>query len=411
MLFDHDESRPGVFKKRLFYVLPLFFCLMLCLILSGCRSVTVLDASALDDEEPAAGESAEAAPELLSLRDAGLETVRLYLDGRQYSGLRVGGTVWVECRDLAERFSGFRWQEEGDRLLLSDRDGHQAALSGRGLREGEAPSETDAALILRYPDGSASECWVSLSSLTEALYFRSLFDGADGTYYLSPSVDTSLIPQGASVPVLMYHGVSDQPWGLEGLFMTPAQMREHVRFLTENGYDPIFFSDLTHLEDYDKPVLITFDDGYNDNFSELYPILQEFQAKATIFMIAHNVDYNPNFMTGAQLRELADSGLVEIHSHTVNHLELASLSEEEQLAEMRDSQLMLARSTGRVSYVLSYPAGKYNDATLRLGPDYYDFGVKSRDGLWTVAENFFEIDRFPVYRGAGAGDLQALLPY
>ena len=109
------------------------------------------------------------------------------------------------------------------------------------------------------------------------------------------------------------------------------------------------------------------------------------------------------------MKALSDSGLVDIQSHTVNHMELASLSEEQQRSELRDSQLMLARITGKVPYVVSYPAGKYNDATLKIGPEYYDFGVKSRDGLWTMGGNFFTVDRFPVYRGAGPGDIQALV--
>lgn len=61
-------------------------------------------------------------------------------------------------------------------------------------------------------------------------------------------------------------------------------MRQQLQYLWDNGYEPIFFSDLTHLEDYDKPVLLTFDDGYIGNYTELYPLLQEYNMKATIFI-------------------------------------------------------------------------------------------------------------------------------
>ena len=408
-------------QKQSIKITTKLLCLLLSLLcaaaLSGCGR-TVLTGDDLEEmwrqeaaQAEADKEAAAAADEpILSLRERGLEQAVLYLDGPAYVGLRLGDGLWCDCSDLEEAFPGFHWQAAEDRLILTDADGHQAAVDCRLLGPNDVPQAGDAGLILQRADGSAAECWVTLDQLTAALSFRSLCDGDNGTYYLSPSVDTSLIPSGRSVPVLMYHGVSNEPWGLEGLFMAPESLRQHLRFFRENGYDLLFFSDLTHLDDYDKPVLLTFDDGYLDNYSQLFPILQEFQAKATVFMIAHNVDYNPNFMTGSQIKELADSGLVDMQSHTVNHQELASMSPEQQRAEMRDSQLMLARITGKIPYVLSYPAGKYNDDTERIAPEYYDFGLKSRGGLWTVDDNFFTIDRYPVYRGAGAGDLQYMLP-
>ena len=394
-------------------ILPLLSAILLCLLLGSCGGKTVLTGDDLEAmwaaEEAAQDPSAQQeegaqAADSLSVNRLGLAEVPFYLDGQAYTAYGLDGTVWVECQALADRFPGFSWQAEGGTLTFCDIQGHQATLRGRVMKEGEHPVAEDPALIL-----SADECWVRPDLLAQQLSFRCLFDPETGAGYLSPAVDTSLLPAGRSVPVLMYHAVADDPWGWEGLFMTPEGMRSHLQWLLDNGYDPIFFSDLAHIDDYDRPVILTFDDGYNDNYTELLPILQEFGAKATVFVIAGNVDVNPNFMTSEQVKALADSGLVDIQSHTVNHMELASLTEEQQLTELRDSQLMLARITGKVPYVISYPAGKYNDTTLRLGPEYYDFGVKSRDGLWTLGDNFFTVDRFPVYRGAGPGDIQALV--
>ena len=399
------------YLRTLLTVLPAF---LLCLLLCGCGGKTVLTGDDLEamwaaeeaaqDQEAQQAEEADAENTGLSIGGLGLTEVPFYLDGQACTAYGLEDTVWVQCRALSDRFPGFSWQADGGTLTFSDLQGHQATLRGHVMKAGEHAVPEDPALIL-----SDGDCWVAPDLLAKQLSFRCLFDPETGAGYLSPAVDTSLLPAGRSVPVLMYHAVADDPWGWEGLFMTPEEMRSHLRWLLDNGYDPIFFSDLAHIDDYDLPVIITFDDGYNDNYSELLPILQEFQAKATVFVIAANVDYNPNFMTSEQVKALADSGLVDIQSHTVNHMELASLTEEQQLTELRDSQLMLARITGKVPYVVSYPAGKYNDVTLRLGPEYYDFGVKSRDGLWTIGDNFFTVDRFPVYRGAGPGDIQALL--
>ena len=391
-------------------ILPLLSAILLCLLLGSCGGKTVLTGDDLEAmwavEEAEQQQEAAAAAEAggLSIGQLGLTEASFYLDGQAYTAYGLDGTVWVECRALADRFPGFSWQTEGGTLTFSDLQGHQVALRGHVMKEGEHAVAEDPALIL-----SESDCWVSPELLAKQLSFRYLFDAETGAGYLSPAVDTSLLPAGRSVPVLMYHAVADDPWGWEGLFMTPEGMRSHLQWLLDNGYDPIFFSDLARIDDYDRPVILTFDDGYNDNYTELLPILQEFGAKATVFVIAGNVDENPHFLTSQQVKALSDSGLVDIQSHTVNHMELTSLTEEQQIAELRDSQLMLARITGKVPCVISYPAGKYNDATLRLAPEYYDFGVKSQDRLWTMDGNFFAVNRFPLYRGDETYNLQALL--
>lgn len=395
-----------------FKPLLIFILLLSILLLSGCGRAVLTgdDLEALwQEEEEQAALQAAAAPPPVSLREAGLEPVRVFLHGREYAGVQLGGAAWCDCRDLAERFPDLQWQAEGGQLLLDDGAGHQLAVPGRVLSAGQQPSTEDGALLSLNADGTAAEAWISLDRLRE-LWFRCLYDESGGVWYISPSPDTSLIPAGCRVPVLMYHAVSDNCWGLEGLFMSPADMEDQLRFLKDNGYDTLFFSDLTHLEDYDKPVILTFDDGYRDNCSELLPLLEKYHAKATVFVVAANVDNNPNFVTSEQVRQMSDSGLVDVESHTVNHRELASLNAEQQMEEMRDSQIILSRYTGKVPYVISYPAGMYDGDTLAVGPDYYDFGVKSRGGLWTTGGSLFEISRFPIYRGADAATLESLLP-
>lgn len=88
---------------------------------------------------------------------------------------------------------------------------------------------------------------------------------------------------GRQVPVLMYHAVGDDCWGEEHLFVRPAELEQQLQYLSENGYETIFFEDLAHLERYEKPVILTFDDGYDDNYTLLLPLLQKYHMKATIF--------------------------------------------------------------------------------------------------------------------------------
>ena len=162
-------------------------------------------------------------------------------------------------------------------------------------------------------------------------FFR---DTEQQTIYVTPEAGKFDIPGGVCVPTLMYHAVSDQVWGDTELFVGPEAMEAQLKYLTENGYTTIFFEDLAYADRIEKPVLLTFDDGYADNYHELFPLLQKYNCKATIFVVTDLVDQAEHKMTSEQIRELADSGLVSIQSHTASHPHLRRLSAEQQRQEM-----------------------------------------------------------------------------
>ena len=146
---------------------------------------------------------------------------------------------------------------------------------------------------------------------------------------------------GVRVPVLMYHAVGDDCWGEESLFVKPEELEKQLQYLSENGYETIFFEDLSRIEQYEKPVLLTFDDGYDDNAETLLPLLQKYGMKATIFLIAGDVG-KPHKLTRAQLTELVQSGLVSIQSHGWSHRNMADMGWAELISELLRSKLALA---------------------------------------------------------------------
>lgn len=206
------------------------------------------------------------------------------------------------------------------------------------------------------------------------------------------------IPEGLRAPVLMYHAVSDEVWGMESLFVSPQTLREQLEYLRDNGYTPIFFEDLPDAADVEKPVLLTFDDGYADNYSELFPLLQEFGFKATVFVIPDNLG-KPNFLTEEQVKEMADSGLVAIESHTMTHALLDSLSPEETERELTQSQNAIAAITGVVPQVLSYPEGRYSYFTVLIAKKLYPYATRRMDRCYvTGKEPLWRIPRYFVAR-------------
>ena len=211
-------------------------------------------------------------------------------------------------------------------------------------------------------------------------------DEDSGILYITPSAKPFAIPEDLDVPVLMYHAVSDYMWGINELFVSPSEMEKQLAHLVENGYDPIWFEDLAHAEDYNKPVILTFDDGYDDNYTELYPLLQKYQVKATIFVIG-NAMGTSHKMTQEQVKELSDSGLVSIQSHGYTHNNMDAMGEEELEFELGETWRVLTRVTGKIPSVLCYPSGKYNSTTLEIAKTYYNFGLKMNGNLYNTSED------------------------
>lgn len=360
---------------------------LLCL--SGCSGAP---------SESAQTAQAQKQVQSISLRDSEHTDIPVHADGVQLSALQIDDATLLSCADVQKAFSWLKWSADSENVTLTDESGQTHVL----------PANDDSVRVIKNSDDSVSECWIDVQVLSDALSLRYLSDTENQTMYLSPKIDTAAIPSGRQVPVLMYHAVSDQTWGLEGLFLSPSDMEAQLKYLTENGYDPIFFSDLPHLDQYKKPVILTFDDGYNNNYTDLYPLLQKYNVKATIFVIPASVGGQYS-MTAAQIKEMSDSGLVSIQSHTQDHKELASLSADQQKQQFAQSQLAIARMTGHIPSVLSYPSGSYDSNTLSLAPEYFDMAVKSRGGLWTVQNNFFEIDRYPVYRDTSIHSFQTFI--
>lgn len=240
--------------------------------------------------------------------------------------------------------------------------------------------------------------WIPVEELCGMLDISLLSDPSKETLYCTAIASDWSWETGVRIPILMYHGVTDNVWGAEELFVSPSDMEEQIKYLVENGYDTITFEDWSHLEDFDKPVMLTFDDGYLDNYEELFPILQKYNAKATIFAITVSVDKDERTMTSEQAWEMHHSGLVSIQSHTYNHPHLSKCTEEELHNQMLWSKLHVARITGYEPFVICYPYGDSDAEARDIGAEYYSFGLNMTGGLYTTSTNVFQIPRYYVAR-------------
>ena len=230
---------------------------------------------------------------------------------------------------------------------------------------------------------------VALLTMTGTLsggYFRPR-DGADRAFVQSalghiynnvvyqPVSHPGMLPT-RKTPVLMYHTIAPPPSEnatYAYIYVESAEFEEQIRYLAENGYTFLFPDEMYYADHCEKPVVITFDDGYFDNYENAYPVLEKYNAKATIFVTCSNI--GQAWMLGqGTIKELADSGLVNIGSHGKTHSDLTSLAPEALQEEMAGSQWLLEQITGKKITNIAYPFGKYNDDVIWQAQRYFACG-------------------------------------
>lgn len=134
---------------------------------------------------------------------------------------------------------------------------------------------------------------------------------------------------GGKVPVLMYHDLTTDPAATNSMTITADRFRWDMEFLQQFGYTALLPADLIDIQNGamelpDKPVMVTFDDGYRSNYDYAYPTLQQTGMKAVISVVAYNMQPSSyaaddrHSLTWDEIYEMANSGIVEIGSHTYN---------------------------------------------------------------------------------------------
>ena len=287
----------------------------------------------------------------------------------------------------------------GGSLVMS---ANEATLNAHGkevtLHGGSATVVEDGAeRTLEFPVAADGAVWYVPTELLPSFGLTELKDpDLDQIYYTHIVRHDDLAP-GYHVPVLMYHAVSDTLWGVPELFVSPSQLDKQLQAMLDAGYTPITFEDLDHVAEIQKPVLMTFDDGYDDNYSQLFPLLKKYNVKATIFVIAGKVGMQ-YYLTKEQIREMSDSGLVSIQSHTMTHGNLDEMYENELHKEHRDSLYALARMTGKQPFVLCYPSGRSTGTSREITAQYYEYGLFMGGPCYVTGEAPYRIYRIYVPR-------------
>lgn len=219
--------------------------------------------------------------------------------------------------------------------------------------------------------------------------------------------------------VLMYHMISEHLPKNKSKFnrlrVKPNEFEKQLNWLSKNGFQSFTLSDLIDLEEVpEKSVVITFDDGYEDNFSKALPLLKKYGFKATIYIVLNRFDQNwatdkdlnqssnelnsEKMLSNEQIKEMIDSGLIEIGSHTLDHVNLPKLSNEEKIRQIKESKEKIEEIFNITCNSFAYPFGFFDKDSVKIVEDFsYTNATTTVNGVFDKTKySNFEIPRIMI---------------
>ncbi|MFA6217765.1 MAG: polysaccharide deacetylase family protein [Candidatus Omnitrophota bacterium] len=199
-----------------------------------------------------------------------------------------------------------------------------------------------------------------------------------GAFFLGGCAHVSLEPSRASlkkkaVPILLYHHIAELPdtasrsqkrWTL-----SPKKFESQLAWILAHGFTPITLADLIAARTRGKPlpqapIVLSFDDGWKDQYSGAFPALVKYKFTATFFIITDSVGHSA-YMDWGNLENMVAAGMdIEPHSHT--HPKLSTVPEKLLPREIIDSKKILEKKINMSAVVFSYPFGSYNDTVISI---------------------------------------------
>ncbi len=222
----------------------------------------------------------------------------------------------------------------------------------------------------------------------------------------------------ANVPILMYHHLNDLPSSSTQLLLTwtvkPRDFEAQMDWLSRHGFHTVTMAQLVgHLKQRQplptKPIIISFDDGWAEDYSVAFPILKKYNFIGVFFIYTHPLD-KPEFLSWGQVEEMSGAGM-DIEAHTLTHPHLPSLTPDAAAKEIGESKAILETRLGKPVVAFAYPFGQYNTAIIemikRAG---YQCAVSISSGYQQRADQIFLLHRIRISYPDTLQDLAGRLP-
>ncbi len=227
-----------------------------------------------------------------------------------------------------------------------------------------------------------------------------------GAFLLFSRIGKGTTKEARNIPVLLYHDISDI--FKDDYTVSPAQFAAQMEWLYEEGYQTLFFSEIDSSkgEEFEKMILITFDDGYASFLDYAFPLLQAYQFKATVNVIGREVGTfislggNRPTLSWDEYRYLLKSGWVDLGCHTY-HLHLRggvlSVSEDRLREDLERFQEEVQKEIGRKLEILSWPFGLFDERRIRIAKELgFRYFLTSTEGFFRKGSGIEAIPRLNI---------------
>lgn len=219
------------------------------------------------------------------------------------------------------------------------------------------------------------------------------------------------------IPVIMYHRIikENDVKGVHGIYVLEDVFDKQMKYLKDNGYQTITFEDIKNGEwrnrfnKGNKWIMLTFDDGYKDNYEVAFPILKKYGFKSTIYLLGEvkynkwDVDNTKNpeekfiLMDDKEILEMQEYG-IEFGGHTLTHPMLAKLDLEDARREITESRKILNKKLGKEMNCFAYPYGSLNEEVKKIVKEVgYKFAVATDSGDISYSKDLFQIRRIAIF--------------
>ncbi|TAH18464.1 MAG: hypothetical protein EAZ08_11275 [Cytophagales bacterium] len=219
------------------------------------------------------------------------------------------------------------------------------------------------------------------------------------------------------IPILMYHKIPTEPIeSANKIFVTKKNFEKHLKFFKFRGLTPITFKDYIDFREGKKslknfpkkPIILTFDDGYTDNYFNLLPLMEKYGYKGVIYLLgdfdvsynfwdADQGDHRDEIMSREQKKTFVEKGW-EIGSHTLTHRHLSQLSESEAFEEITEAKSTLEQVLGTEIISFAYPYGDLNETVkAQIKKSGHILGVATDSGGMTIEEDFLQVFRINIF--------------
>lgn len=199
------------------------------------------------------------------------------------------------------------------------------------------------------------------------------------------------------VPILTYHHIQPETVAKElkqtSLTVDNGIFEQQMSQLVASGYTPIFANELinsliTHSVLPGKPIMVTMDDGYADNYNYALPVLKKYNIKANLMLASGLVGSNPDMLTWDEVREMKSSGLFYFTNHTWSHSSLIRISQGKIENEIDTAKIQIEQYTGQNVNIFTYPYGEFNNNAVQT------LQRKGYVGAFTTIPGVYQCDSF-----------------